>query len=129
MSKLLILFVEDDPGVRLLLSDALEEAGFQVHAEASGRQALAALEADSERFGLAVTDVDLGLGPSGWEVAWRARQLQPGLPVVYMTGASADAWAAEGVPGSVLLTKPFAPAQLITAVAELLNRAPTLDGR
>jgi hypothetical protein len=38
-----------------------------------------------------------------------------------MTGDSADEWASKGVPSSILLTKPFAPAQLVTAVSQLLN--------
>ena len=43
------------------------------------------------------------------------------MPVVYMTGTQGDDWASQGVPNSVLLTKPFAPAQLLTALANLLN--------
>ncbi len=42
-------------------------------------------------------------------------------PDVFLTAASADKWASEGVPNSVLLTKPFAPAQLVTAISQLLN--------
>jgi hypothetical protein len=38
-----------------------------------------------------------------------------------MTGAAADQWAIQGVPNSLLLTKPFAPAQLVTAISNLLN--------
>jgi hypothetical protein len=40
-----------------------------------------------------------------------------------MTGAAGEQWASHGVPNSVLLNKPFAPAQLMTAVAHLLNDA------
>jgi CheY-like chemotaxis protein len=57
----------------------------------------------------------------GWEVAKQAREINPAFPIVYMTGAAADEWASHGVPNSVLLTKPFAPAQLLTALAQLLN--------
>jgi hypothetical protein len=45
------------------------------------------------------------------------------LPVVYMTGDSADQWLAHGVLGSILLKKPFVDAQLITALGTLLNAA------
>jgi len=38
-----------------------------------------------------------------------------------MTGDSADEWASKGVPNSILITKPFAPVQLVTAVSRLLN--------
>jgi len=49
------------------------------------------------------------------------READPTFPVIYMTGATADQWASQGVPGSILLEKPFAPAQLITAISRLLN--------
>ena len=48
------------------------------------------------------------------------READPTFPVIYMTGAAADQWASQGVPGSILLEKPFAPAQLITAISQLL---------
>ena len=38
-----------------------------------------------------------------------------------MTGTEAEQWASHGVPNSILLTKPFAPAQLVTAISQLLN--------
>jgi DNA-binding response OmpR family regulator len=52
-----------------------------------------------------------------------AREINATFPIVYMTGAAADEWASKGVPNSVLLSKPFAPAQLVTAVSQLLNAA------
>ena len=57
----------------------------------------------------------------GWEIARLVRQIDPAFPAVYMTGAAADDWASEAVPNSILLNKPFAPAQLVTAVSQLLN--------
>ena len=44
----------------------------------------------------------------------------------HWTGASADEYASNGVPNSILLTKPFAPAQLLTAVSNLLNTGPPI---
>jgi CheY-like chemotaxis protein len=61
---------------------------------------------------------------SGWEVARLIRQKHAAFPVVYMTGVATDLWASQGVPNSVLLQKPFAPAQLVTAVSRLLNAPP-----
>jgi len=52
----------------------------------------------------------------GWEVAKHAREIDPDFPIIYMTGGCADKWPSHGVPNSLLLTKPFAPAQLVTAV-------------
>jgi DNA-binding response OmpR family regulator len=84
--------------------------------------ALQLLDDESRRYRALVTDINLGHGTlSGWDVARRGREVNPELPVVYMTGDSAAEWAAQGVPNSVLLTKPFAPAQLLTAVSQLLN--------
>jgi hypothetical protein len=51
----------------------------------------------------------------------RARELRGSFPVIYMTGARAHEWESKGVPKSILVTKPFAPAQIITAVAQFLN--------
>jgi DNA-binding response OmpR family regulator len=49
------------------------------------------------------------------------REIDPEFPIVYMTGTSADDYGSLGVPNSILLNKPFAPAQLVTAVSQLLN--------
>jgi DNA-binding response OmpR family regulator len=70
-----------------------------------------------------ITDIQLGTGPNGWEVGRRAREVVPGLPVVYMSGDSAHDWTAQGVPESVMLQKPFVIAQLVTAITTLLNQA------
>jgi DNA-binding response OmpR family regulator len=52
----------------------------------------------------------------GWEVAHRAREINPAFPIVYMSRAQAEDWSSKGVPNSVILAKPFAPAQLVTAL-------------
>jgi hypothetical protein len=51
------------------------------------------------------------------------REIDPEFPVVYMTSASVDEWGSQGVPNSI---KPFAPARLVTAVFQLLNRGTPL---
>jgi len=79
------------------------------------------LEAKGAAYNALVTDVNLGGKLTGWDVAKRARELTPDMPVIYMTGAAANEWASNGVPNSILLSKPFAPAQLLTAVSNLLN--------
>ena len=68
-----------------------------------------------------MTDINLGPGPNGWAVVRHARELAPEMPVVYMSGDSGAEWASKGVPHSVMVPKPFVPAQIITAVAALLN--------
>jgi DNA-binding response OmpR family regulator len=76
-----------------------------------------------EDYKALVTDVNLKSLLSGWEVAKQIREMAAGCPIIYMTGASADQWTSHGVPDSILLRKPFAPAQLVTAVSLLLNAA------
>lgn len=69
-----------------------------------------------------LTDIQLGRGPDGWEVARHARELVPEMPVVYISGDSAHEWTARGVPDSIMVSKPFVDAQIITAVSTLLNQ-------
>jgi DNA-binding response OmpR family regulator len=122
-----ILLVEDEHLVSDLLKVALEEGGFHVLVANSGQAALDILARERAVAGL-VSDVDLGIGPTGWEVARLARANSPQLAVVYMSGASAHQWEAEGVPNSTLLTKPFAPAQLLVAIAHQLNTTDQSSG-
>ena len=109
--------------IRLNLEEELDEAGFALVVATDGRQALAEIEADVARFRAVVTDIRLGQGPTGWDVARRAREILPEMPVVYVSGDSAHEWSAQGVPGSVMVQKPFVSAQIITALSTLLNQA------
>jgi DNA-binding LytR/AlgR family response regulator len=74
-----------------------------------------------------VTDISLLGKFNGWEVARAAREVDPNFPVVYISGAAAHEWPAQGVPNSIILQKPFAPAQLTTAVSQLLNERSAAD--
>jgi DNA-binding response OmpR family regulator len=69
--------------------------------------------------------VNLGDDVTGWEVAKRARELHPDLPIVYTSGGGVDEWSVKGVPNSVMIGKPFAAAQVVTALAQLLNQSDT----
>jgi len=122
----LLLLVEDDELSLWALEEALREGGFGLSLAKTGEEAIAALESHTEAIRGLITDVNLGPGSDGWAVARRGRELIPELPVVYMTGAAAQEWTAKGVPQSILLAKPFAPAQIITAIAGLINAK---DGR
>ena len=121
---LLILVVDDDPTIHGIAETALADGGFEPAIAASGEEAVSLLKEGKSKYRALVTDIDLGRGKmDGWEVARHAREIDPAFPIIYMTAASADKWAANGVPDSILLTKPFAPAQLVTAVSQLLNTA------
>ena len=119
----LLLLVEDEALIRDFLELAIQDAGFEIMTAADGREGLAELEADPTRFRAVITDIRLGDGPDGWRVGQRARELVADMPVVYMSGDSSHEWASRGVPNSVMVAKPFAPARIITAVSTLLNEA------
>lgn len=117
-----ILIVDDEHLVHSFISGALSEAGFAPFGVSSGDEALSLLRDSGDKYRALVTDVNLGANTmDGWQLARRVREMHPDFPIVYMTGASAEQWTANGVPNSILLTKPFAPAQLVTAVSQLLN--------
>lgn len=116
-----ILIVEDEMLILHMMESALEDGGFKVMLASSGERASQMLEAQNPPFRAVVTDVHLGLGKSGWEVAKHAREIDPMIAVIYVTGHGADAWPSLGLPNSVLITKPFAITQLLTAVSNLLN--------
>ena len=117
----MILVVEDDQDVQAIVEEALSEAGFEISIAATGEEAITLLKGNSGSYRALVTDINLIGRIKGWEIAKRAREIDSTLPVVYMTGAVADEWPSNGVPNSILLTKPFAPAQLVTALSNLLN--------
>jgi DNA-binding response OmpR family regulator len=121
---LIILVVEDDDLIQSIVEDALADGGFEIAIAISGERAVELLDA-SDGYRALVTDIGLGRDKmDGWEVAKHAREINPEFPVVYMSGESAGDWASKGVPNSIMLSKPFAPAQLVTAVSQLLNNAP-----
>ena len=118
-----LLLVEDEAVIQAMLDAELSDAGFAIVLAADGAGALAELEADAARFRAVITDIGLGSGPDGWDVGRRARELVATMPIVYMSGDSNLEWSAKGVPNSVMVAKPFATIQLLTAVSTLLNEA------
>ncbi len=121
----IVLMVEDDESIQRIVEDALKEGGFETAIAPSAEEAVTLLKGKAMDYRALVTDINLQGRMNGWEVAKRAREIDPTFPIVYMTGAAAKDWASHGVPNSVLLEKPFAPAQVVTAVSQLLNAAPT----
>jgi DNA-binding response OmpR family regulator len=116
-----VLIVEDDTLIQTMVEDALKEAGFETAIAPSAEEAVTLIKGKVNNYRALVTDINLKGRMTGWDVAREARQAEPEFPIVYMTGASAHDWASHGVPNSILIEKPFAPAQLVTAVSQLLN--------
>jgi DNA-binding response OmpR family regulator len=118
-----ILVIEDEYPVQGMVEEWLTEGGFGADILSSGEEALTLFKSGLKNYKALVTDVGLKGRLSGWDIARRIREIDPAFPTIYMTGAAGSEWASQGVPNSILLTKPFAPAQLITAVSQLLNAA------
>jgi DNA-binding response OmpR family regulator len=124
---LAILVVEDDQSIQSLVEDTLSDGGFEPAIAPSGEEAVTLLQGHKGKYRALVIDIGLRGRMDGWEVAQHIRATDPELPVVYMSGNSFADWPSKGVPNSIMLVKPFAPAQLVTAVSQLLNTdAPTI---
>jgi CheY-like chemotaxis protein len=121
-TKLKVLVVEDEAGVRAFVVDALQELGHAVLEAPGGVDGLRLLEANSD-IDLLLTDVIMP-GINGRQLADRAKMSRPDLPVLYMTGYTRNAIVHNGVldPGTNLLTKPFTLAQLDTEIRSCLQR-------
>jgi len=116
----LILVIEDEYFLQADLEQVLTDAGFATDIVSSGEEALTLLMDGTKRPSALVTDVILAGRLTGWEVAKRIREKDPSFPVICVTAHDRD-WPAYGVPNSIVIPKPFAPAQLVTAVSNLLN--------
>jgi DNA-binding response OmpR family regulator len=116
----ILLYVEDEIFVQAMLVTALEEAGFRVLVADHGEQALAMLASKFQSLHGLITDVNLGKGSDGWDVARTARDLVAGLPVDYVSAASESEWTSRGVPNSLMISKPFVPAQVAVAISSLV---------
>jgi DNA-binding response OmpR family regulator len=119
----LILVIEDEYPVQGLVEEWLADGGFGTDILSSAEEALTLFKSGLKTYKALVTDVNLKGRLSGWEIARQIRAIDPVFPIIYTTGVAADEWASQGVPNSILLTKPFAPAQLVTAISQLLNAA------
>jgi|SRR5437868_705083 len=127
-SSVLILFVDDEALIIEAAQQWLEDAGYTVRPALSAEAAMTALESSAHQISGLIVDVNLRSDTTGWEVARRARELRPNLPVVYTSGYAAGDWSARGVPDSLLVPKPYAPAQIVTAISTLINRASSRPG-
>jgi DNA-binding response OmpR family regulator len=117
-----ILVLEDDELLQPIVEETLGDGGFGAEIVASGEEAMSLLNKNKGKYRALVTDIKVRGKMDGWEVAQHAREIEAEFPIVYMSGDSAADWTSKGVPNSIMLAKPFAPAQLIIAVSNLLNR-------
>ncbi len=117
-----ILVVEDDPDVRSYSVLALQELGYGVIECGDGPSAVSILE--GRTVDLVFTDVVLPGGMTGADIAARARELRPGIKVLFTTGYARNAIVHHGRldRGVQLITKPFTFDDLAVKVREVLDQ-------
>lgn len=118
-----VLIVDDEPAILDIIQEALSAHGLKVRAAQTDHDALALLEAEAERLSLLVTDINLGKGVTGFDIARKARALNPALTVVFITG-DVTKWDRFGVDGALLVEKPFDVVELVEKVVPLVQPAP-----
>jgi signal transduction histidine kinase len=112
-----VLVVDDEPEVRRVLAETLEELGHETAVAAGGQEALDLLAASS--FDLLMLDFAMP-GMNGAEVATAARALRPDQKLIFVTGY-ADTGAIEAAAAdSLILRKPFRASEVAQAVQSAL---------
>jgi two-component system cell cycle sensor histidine kinase/response regulator CckA len=111
-----VLVAEDDPAVRRVATRVLERTGFEVTACEDGQEAIEVLEAGA-RFSLMITDVVMPRA-SGRELADRAHEIDPWMPVLYMSGYTEDIISSHDIATQdmTFLRKPFTARDLLEMV-------------
>lgn len=127
MERSLVLLVEDNAAIREVSSVILTAAGFEVRQAECAREARSWLETGRTPDAL-LTDINLGEGPDGFDLARAARALHPDLPVVYMSALCAGRFAAEGVASARFVGKPFTARDMLIALTQVLAEQPILAG-
>jgi PAS domain S-box-containing protein len=123
-----VLVVDDEPTIRLLVGEVLQDLGLQGIECSDGISALKILESD-RRIDLLVTDVGLPNGINGRQLADAARVLRPELKVLFITGYAENAVFGHGVlpTGFAVLTKPFEMDMLAKRMLSVMKK--TGDGK
>ncbi len=116
-----MLVVDDEPTIRMLVIEVLEELGYAALEAGDGAAALRLLQSGA-RIDLLITDVGLPGAMNGRQVADAALSLHPDAKVLFITGYAENAVIGNGQlgPNMALITKPFAMDALATRVRELL---------
>jgi signal transduction histidine kinase/ActR/RegA family two-component response regulator len=117
-----VLLVEDDAAVAAVARGFLEGASCRVSHASGGEQALRMLESDTA-FDFLVSDIALGTGMRGTVLAETARRLRPKLPVLLMTGYSAELPVAPAGLATQweVLPKPFSRDQMLAAISRAMS--------
>ncbi|WP_199708048.1 ATP-binding protein [Teichococcus wenyumeiae] len=117
-----VLVVDDEPVIRMLVVEVLQDLGYAALEAADGPSALELLQEEG-RLDLLVTDVGLPGGLNGRQLADAARAGRPGLKVLFITGFAETAALGNGrlEPGMQVMTKPFALDALATRIRAIIE--------
>ena len=117
-----VLVIDDEPTVRMLIVEVLDEAGYTALEAQDGPSGLKILQSDAQ-IDLLITDVGLPGGMNGRQVADAARVTRPGLKVLFVTGFAEHAAVGNGhlEPGMEVMTKPFVMAELADKIAKIVE--------
>ena len=117
-----VLVVDDEPTLRMLISDVLEENGYKILTAPNGAAALSHLRSGVP-IDLLITDVGLPGGMNGRQLAGEARKHRPDLKVLFITGFAENAAIGHGHldPGMEIMTKPFEITSLAEKVKQLVD--------
>ena len=117
-----VLLVEDEFLLCDMLTEALSEHGFEVYAVANAKDALRHLTCGSP-CDILLTDINLPGGIDGAALARIARQLRPGLPVVYASGSYSRIEQLDAVAGAIFVPKPYDADKLCEMLSEITATA------
>jgi DNA-binding response OmpR family regulator len=120
MARDCILYVEDDLLCISENSEVIRDNGFDVVEACSAIEAAVVIDRHDPLAAL-VTDIDLGDGADGFEVARHARSAYPGLPVIYVSAAAATRISLEGLKGADFIAKPFHAQQIVAALHRIVQ--------
>jgi GAF domain-containing protein/CheY-like chemotaxis protein len=115
-----VLLVEDEPGVRELTREILEDAGYDVLEAGRPDDAMRIADRHSRAIDLLLTDVVMP-DRSGPALAQELTALQPRMRVLYMSGYADDDRVRLIRPGTAFLAKPFTPDSLLAKIREVLD--------
>jgi DNA-binding response OmpR family regulator len=115
-----VLLVEDEADVAELVEEALLGAGLDVTVALGDQAAFEALASEPSSFAALVTDINLGVGVTGFDVAREARRRNGGIKVVYITGHAAHL-SRFGVEDALMFPKPFDAGELADQVKMLVS--------
>jgi two-component system cell cycle sensor histidine kinase/response regulator CckA len=116
-----ILLAEDDGAVRRLARDVLRKYGYTVLEARDGEEALSVAQQYDDTIHILITDIVMP-GLSGCQLGDRLSTLRPGMHILYTSGYSGNLKSAGLARGLPLLSKPYAPAELLYKVREMFDQ-------